>query len=316
MNIAFFDNYTRSKIDLIEYQVKHGPKVKLMVKRDDLIDPLISGNKWRKLKFNIEFAIRNHKEGIATFGGAYSNHIAATASAGNRAGLKTIGFIRTHQIDLMNPTLAKAQDNGMKLVPLSRLEYKNRQDPQFINQLQHQYPDYFFVPEGGSNDLSEPGIKELAEECLVQEGYHYIATPIGSGGTINGLISAMPNMPLIGVVAVNDTPILDSISSRFNKTSIIHTDALFGGYAKFNDDLIDFCLDFFKQTSIPIEPIYSGKMFYALCHQRDLLGLTDNDIVLAIHTGGLQGLEGFIQRKLINSQQWEPILASLVGIDT
>ena len=315
MNVAFFNNYTRSKIDLIEYQVRHGPKVRLMVKRDDLIDPLISGNKWRKLKFNIEFALRNKEEGIATFGGAYSNHIAATASAGKRAGLKTIGFIRTHKIDPMNPTLAKAKGNGMKLVPLSRLEYKDRQNPEFIIQLQQQYPNYFFVPEGGSNDLSEPGIKELANECLLQEGYRYIATPIGSGGTINGLISAMPDMPLIGVAAVNDTPILDRISSRVNKRSIIHSGALFGGYAKFNDDLIDFCLDFFKQTGIPIEPIYSGKMFYALCNQRHLLGLADDDVVLAIHTGGLQGLEGFIQRNLLDSKQWEPLLVSLVSIN-
>ena len=131
------------------------------VKRDDLIDPQISGNKWRKLKYNFKQLADSSYLGIASFGGAFSNHIAALAAAGNRANISTLGFIRTHELDLTNPTLQLAHSKGMKLVALSREEYRQRRDPEFIANLQKLYPNYLFVPEGGSNRSASDGVKRV-----------------------------------------------------------------------------------------------------------------------------------------------------------
>lgn len=321
MNIAFFDKYVRTQIDLVDYRLNTGKKVQFWVKRDDLIDSTISGNKWRKLKFNIKFAADNKKSGIATFGGAFSNHIAATSSAGARAGIKTVGFIRTHEIDKNNPTLNLAAKNGMELIAVSREQYRARHTPEFLTSLKSQYPNYHFVPEGGTNGLSDLGVNELATECLTDVNYDVIAVPLGSGGTLKGLAKAQDNRALnsnapnskklIGIACVNDQRVFEEVQPYLNKSSCIHRGALFGGYAKFNTELIDFCLDFHAQTGIAIEPIYSGKMFYALCHQRDELGLTDSDNVLAIHTGGLQGICGLIYAKKLCAEAWAPVLNSM-----
>ena len=311
MNIAFFDKYVRTQIDLVDYRLNTGKKVQFWVKRDDLIDSTISGNKWRKLKFNIKFAADNKKSGIATFGGAFSNHIAATSSAGARAGIKTVGFIRTHEIDKNNPTLNLAAKNGMELIAVSREQYRARHTPEFLTSLKSQYPNYHFVPEGGTNELSNLGVNELATECLADINYDVIAVPLGSGGTLKGLAKTLPNKKLIGMACVNDERVFDEVQPYLNKASCIYSGALFGGYAKFNNELIDFCLDFHAQTGIAIEPIYSGKMFYALCHQRDELGLTNSDNVLAIHTGGLQGIHGLIYAKKLCAKAWAPVLDSI-----
>lgn len=308
MNTVFFDFQAVTPIEFVRFCNQDGQIAHLSVKRDDLIDPQISGNKWRKLKFNFHQLQDTNKIGIASFGGAFSNHIAALAAAGHRANINTIGFIRTHEIDVDNPTLKLALERGMTLVPLSREDYKKRSEPDFLQSLEQQYPEYFFVPEGGSNQSAMLGLKELAEEISQQSNAETIACAIGSGGTISGLLDAMPDKKFIGVAAVNDEALLQRLKDKYQQRLTIITSALFGGYGKTTDELNQFCLSFFQQTNIPIEPIYTGKLFYALCHDKRLIKKND---LLVIHTGGLQGLKGLSYRRQCSPVLWQPIISQL-----
>ena len=315
MNIAFFDKTTATQIIAVQYKTETNRLVSLLIKRDDLIDPLVSGNKWRKLKYNFVKAKQLNYKGIASFGGAFSNHIYALSSAGAKTQTPTIGFIRTHQIDEDNPTLKAARKNGMQLVAVSRADYKLRHDPEFLANLQLAYPDYYFVPEGGSNIESEPGLTELAEEIQAyiqadQNSALKVACAIGSGGTISGLMKAMPNQQFIGVPVVQDSALLERLSFDFKGQLSLHMSAFFGGYGKFDDKLEQFCIDFYRQTGVPIEPVYTGKLFYALCYQREAIGLKPDEQVLAIHTGGLQGLRGLDYMKRLTDPQWSSLLDS------
>lgn len=309
MNTDFFDFIPNTVIQTCHFINRQGEKIAFQVKRDDLVDSQISGNKWRKLKYNFSHLVDSNYRGIASFGGAFSNHIAALAAAGNNAGVRTLGFIRCHQIDLTNPTLQLAKANGMKLVPVSREQYRNRQDAKFIAQLQQAYPDYFFVPEGGSNAFAHLGLKELAKEIEAQTQVKTIACAIGSGGTIAGLMAHLPNHHFIGVAAVNDQALLNRLQQTYGDRLTVTTSALFGGYGKTNETLNQFCFEFSKQTKIPIEPIYTGKLFYALCEQR----LSQDNDVLAIHTGGLQGLKGLSYRRQCPPYLWQQV-ASLLDV--
>ena len=311
MNPTFFGKAGKSKVQIVEYVNKKGEHFQFSVKRDDLIHPLVSGNKWRKLKFNVQYAVDEGYTGIASFGGAFSNHIAALAAAGRAVAMPTLGLIRSHEIDEQNPTLRRARGMGMRLINLSRDDYRRRHDTEFLAQLQQQFSDYFFVPEGGSNHLAEPGLAELAEEIREAGNFDVIACAIGSGGTISGLMNAMPRQRFIGVAAVNDAQLLTQLESQAHGRLQVHLASLFGGYGRLTPELETFCLDFFAQTQIPIEPVYTGKLFYALCHHRAELGISNNTRVLALHTGGLQGLHGLIYRRQIDPERWQPIIATL-----
>ena len=301
MNTDFFDFVPNTTIKKCKFTNRVGKQVHLHVKRDDLVDVQISGNKWRKLKYNLKKLVSSKFTGIASFGGAFSNHIAALAAAGERANVPTLGFIRSHEIDAANPTLQLAKSKGMKLIALSREDYRKRNDPAFISQLRQSYPGYFFVPEGGSNELASLGLKELAEEILAQTNISTIACAIGSGGTISGLMEHLPDHRFIGVAAVNDQPLLNELKQRFGGRLSLVTSSLFGGYGKTNEELNNFCFEFTKQTQVPIEPIYTGKLFFALCEQE----VACEQEVLAIHTGGLQGLKGLSYRRQCPPRLWQ-----------
>ena len=310
MNTDFFNQTAHTPVETVTYTTPDRRQVTLNIKRDDLIDFSISGNKWRKLKHNFFEAQRLGRSTIASFGGAFSNHIAALSAAGFRAGVKTIGFIRTHEIDLANPTLKLAKANGMELVALSRMEYRRRHDPEFLAELQEAYPNCFWVPEGGSNEFAAKGVEELANEIMKdfsvsssfssssasvsEDSVLRIVCPVGSGGTISGLAKALPLTGILGIAVVNDTTLMDNIQARFANTKIV-TESIHGGYGKVSESLLNFCDDFASQTGIAIEPIYSGKMFYCLCIQNVL---TNEELAqtIVIHTGGLQGLEGLRYR--------------------
>lgn len=301
-----FEKKPDTPVQQVTYQTQERRHVSFFIKRDDLIDPLISGNKWRKLKYNFHQLPKTNYRGIASFGGAFSNHIAALAAAGSQSNTPTLGFIRTHAIDQNNPTLALASSFGMQLIALTREEYKQRSDPNFIRTLQEQYPDFMFVPEGGSNEFAEPGLRELADEILRQSDATTIACAIGSGGTISGLLDALPNKRFIGVAVVNDVPLIEGLKQKYGERLRIDTSSMFGGYGKTNDTLNGFCIDFFQQTKIPIEPIYTGKLFYYLCHTCEA-----RENVLAIHTGGLQGLKGQDYRHQSQPSIWQAVLEQL-----
>lgn len=324
MNNAFFNKTDATEIIAVEFKTKSNQPISLLVKRDDKIDPLVSGNKWRKLKYNLAYAIGNGYKGVASFGGAFSNHIFALSVAGSQLGIKTLGFIRTHKLDANNPTLQFAKEKGMNLIALSRDDYQQRNNPAFIKTLQVSYPDYFFVPEGGSNNLAESGLQELATEINSQANnqkleFSHIACAVGSGGTICGLAKHLPNRNFLGITVVKDELLFETIlnrSSSSTKQIRLHHDAWFGGYGKFDQELVEFCLDFYQQTDIPIEPVYTGKLFYALCYQRQQLGLSSNDVVLAIHTGGLQGIAGQLYLNKFEDPKWRKILESNVPTDS
>ena len=311
MNTQFFDTHTQTPISQVCYKLTNGCIIHLQVKRDDLIDKNISGNKWRKLKYNLKQIDTNKFKGIASFGGAFSNHIAALSAAGKKANISTLGFIRTHEIDLSNPTLSLAKKNGMKFIALSREEYKQRHDPDFILTLQQTYPDFLFIPEGGSNEQAALGLAELVDELkhqAVNSTDHVIACAIGSGGTISGMLDAFPHMHFIGVAAVKDNALLNRLSQKYGDRLNIVSDNLFGGYGKTTDELNAFCLDFYRQTQIPIEPIYTGKLMHTLMTRYEQL-VDDEKTLVAIHTGGLQGIKGLDYRHQFQSSQWKDLLS-------
>lgn len=315
MSSAIFDNSAITPVEKVYFESNSGNRVELLVKRDDLIHPQISGNKWRKLKHNLTSAIATKSKGIASFGGAFSNHIAALSALGNIAGINTLGIIRGDGLDVNNPTLRLAKENGMAFHFVTREQYRQRNNPDFLAELNFRFPNYFWVPEGGSNQQAQKGVWELGDEitswCLqTNTTLSHIACPIGSGGTISGLLKSQ-NKPAIGVAVVKDNRLLSHLEECYGENLNVHRSALFGGYGKVTSELEAFCLDFMSQTNIPIEPIYTGKMFYALCYQREEIGLKPQDLVLAVHTGGLQGLNGLFYRHQIDEDAWKATMSNL-----
>ena len=278
--------------------------IQLFIKREDKIHPEVSGNKFRKLKYNLQEAKNQGKKAILTFGGAYSNHILAAASAGKISGLETIGVIRGDELskDLektlkSNSTLRKSSEYGMKFVFLSRDEYRDKMNPDLIHSLQNQFGDFYLIPEGGSNELAVKG----CEEILTKEDsrFDYICSCVGTGGTLAGLIlSSNPTQKVLGFPALKGDFLQEEIN-RFvqtHKNWELITEYHFGGYGKYTKELIDFINEFRTQTQIPLDPIYTGKMVFGILDLIKKEYFSEGSKLLAIHTGGLQGIEGFNNR--------------------
>lgn len=307
--MSFFNEPIITPIDNVIYRTTRGKTYRFLIKRDDLIHPSISGNKWRKLKYNLKLAQMKGFAGIASFGGAFSNHIAALSSLGHLTQTPTIGFIRGEHVDDANPTLQLAQNNGMKLIMLNRQDYRKRAERDFLTSLQQQHSDHFFVPEGGSNEAAQQGIAELADEINSQINFDRYAVAVGSGGTVSGLARHLPQHG-IGIAVVNDTNLLQSLHSSYGSKLTLHYAHQLGRYGTTTDALNHFCLDFYGQTGVPIEPIYTGKLFYNLCYHRQELQLDDDEKLLVIHTGGLQGLKGLIYRQQISASDWSSVIST------
>ncbi|MCA0933728.1 pyridoxal-phosphate dependent enzyme [Lutimonas saemankumensis] len=290
----------------IELESLKGRGIRLSVKREDLLHPYISGNKFRKLKYNLEEAVSKGHSTLLTFGGAYSNHISALSYAGKLKGFKTIGIIRGDELSnnlekvlKENPTLRFAHSNGMKFKFVSRSEYREKENPEFIESLFSEFGNFYLVPEGGTNALAVKG----CEEILTQDdlSFDYICVSVGTGGTISGLINkAGKAQKVLGFQSLKGDFLEDSIrkntgdAKRWELLKEYH----FGGYAKINEKLISFINDFYQQTTIPLDPVYTGKMMFGIMDlvKKDLF--KSNSSILAIHTGGLQGVEGMNQRLL------------------
>ncbi|WP_211217134.1 pyridoxal-phosphate dependent enzyme [Psychromonas hadalis] len=287
-------------------------KITVSVKRDDLLHPHISGNKWRKLKFNLLEARKQGINHIVSFGGAYSNHIHALAAAGFYFGFKTSAIIRGEAHYANNPTLKQAQKWGMQLHFVTRKEYRERHKCEYLQQLQLRFPDAFIVPEGGSNHLALIGMSELCNEIKSQcnKKIDHIVTATGSGGTLAGLIAGFSHNQnntapkITGIAVLKEADYLvDNINILLQQGAIkatvpwqLQTEFHGGGYAKISAQLLDFCQTFEKQTTIPIEPIYTGKMFYALFELIKQDYFKAGEHIIALHTGGLQGLQGLKKR--------------------
>ena len=270
-------------------------EISLYIKREDLIHPLISGNKYRKLKYNILAAKEKKQNTILTFGGAYSNHIAATAYAGKEQGLQTVGIIRGEELQgkwQNNATLRLAKEHGMHFKFVTREAYKSKEASEFINQLRKEFKDFYLLPEGGSNSLAIQG----CEEILTPEDnvFNVIALAVGTGGTIAGIINTSKNnQKVIGFPALKGDFLQEDIRKFATKINWeLQNKYHFGGYGKVSSELIMFINAFKKETNIPLDPIYTGKMVYGLIEMIKEDFFIPGTKILAIHTGGLQGIKG------------------------
>ena len=269
------------------------------IKREDLIHPHISGNKYRKLKYNLIAAKNKAFDTLLTFGGAYSNHIAATAAAGNEFGFKTIGVIRGEELIEKtdeNPTLAFAKANNMHLHFVTREQFREKNNKNFIALLKQKFGDFYLLPEGGTNEMAIKGCEEIL--TVEDKTFDIICVPVGTGGTLAGIInSSQPHQKVIGFSALKGDFLESDIKNWTQKTNWIITDKYsFGGYAKINQVLVEFINQFKKETGIPLDPIYTGKMMYGISRMIEEGKISKNSRILAIHTGGLQGISGMNQK--------------------
>lgn len=269
--------------------------VKLYIRREDLIHPFVSGNKFRKLKYNIIEAKKQNHNTLLTFGGAYSNHIAAVAFAGKENGFKTIGVIRGDELSSkisQNPTLKFCQDNGMEFVFVSREQYRLKNTEDFLCNLKNDFDDFYLVPEGGTNDLAVKGCQEILSN--EDEMFDYICCAIGTGGTISGIInSSTSHQKVLGFPSLKGDFIKKDIRKFAKKENWdIISDYHFGGYGKVSDDLIEFINDFHKKYSIPLDPIYTGKLVFGVIDLINKNYFPEDSKILLIHTGGIQGVQG------------------------
>ncbi|SEW54753.1 1-aminocyclopropane-1-carboxylate deaminase/D-cysteine desulfhydrase [Chitinophaga arvensicola] len=262
--------------------------------RLDKIHPEVSGNKWFKLKYNIAAATADHCNGILTFGGAYSNHIAATAVACKEAGLACMGIIRGQEHDgHLNHTLQTAEDNGMGLVFVTREDYRNNITRKTYEAL---FPDYHVVPEGGHNALGAKGCEDILSIHPTAH-YTHILCAVGTGTTLAGLInSAAPHQHITGIAVLKGAAYLEEeVASLLHlpqenrpQWQLLHDHHL-GGYAKKTPALIDFINTFYTETGIPTDIIYTGKLVMAFHHLAQQGYFPTGSRILLIHTGGLQG---------------------------
>ncbi|MFM5167343.1 1-aminocyclopropane-1-carboxylate deaminase/D-cysteine desulfhydrase [Aeromonas veronii] len=269
--------------------------VELWYKRDDLIHPAISGNKWRKLKYHLLHAKEHGKRHLLSFGGAYSNHIHALAAAGYQSSLRTTGIIRGEYDAVSNSTLRDARRWGMDLVFVDRQSYRRRQDPDWLAQFDA--PDTLIVPEGGSSPLAIPGVAELVGEVPFSPDLWVL--PCASGGTLAGLIAGKQDREQILAIAVlkGGGFIADEVCRLHPAAAHIpgwrialdHHD---GGYAKFSPALWQWVQDFSATTDLPLEPIYSGKAMWGLFRELAAGRIAPGSKIVFIHTGGMQGLAG------------------------
>lgn len=278
--------------------------ISMHIKREDLIHPFVSGNKFRKLKYNLLQATAENQETLLTFGGAFSNHIAAVAFAGNEKGFKTIGIIRGDELASKvseNPTLLFAQNCGMQLEFISREDYRLKSEVSFLENLKQKFGGFYHIPEGGTNDLAIKG----CEEILTSEDadFDYICCSVGTGGTISGIInSVLPHQKVLGFPALKGDFLKEEIRNFVqNDNWELVTDYNFGGYAKVNAELTVFINHFYLENQIPLDPIYTGKMVFGVIDLIKKNYFPAKSKILLIHTGGIQGIQG-MNMKLKNKQ--------------
>ena len=287
-----------------------------MLKRDDLIHPEFGGNKWRKLKYNLIHARQKRFKTLLTFGGAWSNHIYATAAAAQHYGFNSIGIIRGEKHIPLNATLAFAEKCGMQLHYLNRADYRHKHESHYQKELKRQFGNIYILPEGGSNTLALKGCAEIVPEIDDELSDHFntscdvICCACGTGATLAGLISASKSLPnqrtpqVIGFSALKGGEFLSDDVKKFideyasdtndcNTNWHIEIDFHFGGYAKIDDTLRQFIKDFQAQYDIALDAVYTGKMFYGLFKRIEAGAFSPGTTIVAIHSGGLQGNAGF-----------------------
>lgn len=268
--------------------------IEIYIKREDVLHNEISGNKFRKLKYNLTEAKRLGFTKLLTFGGAYSNHIAAVAAAGRDFGFETIGVIRGEELALKyqeNPTLNKAEKDGMQFYFVSRTQYRDKMNPDFLAELKQQFGDFYLIPEGGTNELAVKGCEEILTSD--DKTFDFICCAVGTGGTISGIINSLkPHQKALGFPALKGDFLFDEIR-KYAKNDFwdLVTAYHFGGYAKKNEELKQFMCRFNQKYLITLDPIYTSKMVFGVIDLISKGYFRPNTRILTIHTGGLQGLQ-------------------------
>lgn len=275
--------------------ISNNSGVSLYLKREDRIHKEISGNKYRKLKYNIEEAKRIGSKKLLSFGGAFSNHIAALGSVGKEFDFDTIGIIRGEELQQKideNPTLKYAQSCGMQFKFVDRTSYRKKNSIEFIKALKKDFGRFYIIPEGGTNELAIKGCEEILTKKDAE--FDFICCSVGTGGTISGLInSSNPNQRILGFPALKGDFLKKEIIKFTTKSNWeLITDYHFGGYARVNRPLIEFINDFKKINKIQLDPVYTGKMMFGIMDMIEKGFFPKGSNILAIHTGGLQGIKG------------------------
>lgn len=280
------------KIPIIEIPIEK--KVRLFIKREDLTHPEISGNKYWKMFYNVkkylEKEVSDRK--IITFGGAFSNHIAAAAALGREFSIETLGIIRGDELENTwqeNPTLSLAYKNGMSFRFVTREMYRDKET--LMKNLQKEFSESLVVPEGGTNENAVEGIQFMLTEET--KDFDYLCSAIGTGGTVSGIAKfAQPHQKVLGFKAVKDNSLENRISKLSGKQNFTLFDASDGGFGKIIDENVRFINEFYQKFGIVLEPVYTGKMLRKIFELIDENYFPENSKILAFHTGGLQGIEG------------------------
>ena len=290
--------YTPTPIIELKSAVRAESGVRILIKREDLNHVYASGNKWWKLKYNLVEAQKLGKKSLLTFGGAYSNHIYATAAAAKEIGLKSIGIIRGEEVQPLNHTLSFAESCGMKLHFVSREEYRNKTTDDFIQQLQNKFGDFYLIPEGGTNELAVKGVAEFGSALINEVDFDFLCLPVGTGGTMAGIVKALAGRKkILGFSVLKGAGFLNHevkkwVGSSFDNWSIVE-DYHFGGYAKTTDELIKFISEFEKQHQLPLDQVYTAKMMFGVFDLIKKGFFKSGSTILVLHTGGLQGRSSF-----------------------
>lgn len=267
--------------------------VRLLMKREDLNDPVVSGNKWWKLRDNLEAASQSPSRTILTFGGAFSNHLYAVAGAGKQCGLATVGVVRGEETLPLNATLAYAKSCGMHLHYVERFSYKQKESAAFVDALREKFGDFYMIPEGGTNVLAVQAVRDFAR-VIGDIEFDVLCLPVGTGGTMAGLVGGLSRGNVIGFSSLKGEGNLEDVIRGWLPLTVATTwqlnrDYHFGGYGKYTPALLDFIRQFKYEHNVPLEQVYTGKMCYGVF---DLIGkgfFARGTTILMLHTGGLQG---------------------------
>ena len=284
--------FLEHKIPIVEIPIES--KVRLFIKREDLTHPEISGNKYWKMFYNVKKYLEKEvsERKIITFGGAFSNHIAAAAALGKEFGIKTLGVIRGNELEdswQENPTLFSAHQNGMSFRFVTRETYRYKE--KMMKELQTEFPESLVVPEGGTNENAVEGIQYMLTDET--KDFDYICSAVGTGGTVSGLSKfAQPHQKIIGFKAVKDNSLENRIKNLSKKDNFTLVDASDGGFGKITDENVRFINEFYQYFGIVLEPVYTGKMLRKIFEMIADDYFPANSKILAFHTGGLQGIVG------------------------
>ncbi|MDZ7868043.1 MAG: pyridoxal-phosphate dependent enzyme [Rheinheimera sp.] len=269
--------------------------------------PVIAGNKWLKLKYHIQHIQQDEKRGILTFGGAFSNHLAAVAAAGKAFGFQTHAIVR-HDGAVLNPTLAACQEQGMQLSFVSPQQYRQRQQPDYQAALQQQFPEWLLVPEGGTGPLGVQGVAELQLHNTPAGAADLICCATGSGGTVAGLALGHPQIPIWGITVVKDSSLPEQIAALVphQRNWQLIADSSGQRYGQFDAGTLQLCLQL-SQQDLPLEPVYTGKALQTLLVALNQGHIRAGQRLVFFHTGGLQGLDGLLHRERLTPEQYQQI---------